>query len=107
MRIFLVMLSLFIFFIGGDAWGQIMQLPRPIQPSPRTTTGLSQVVVPEVRGWTIQQAARRLQNVGLTAIVARRHSRQPPGTVIDQEPKPGTRVNAHSQIRLVVAAPGG
>ena len=102
MKTFLLMIGLLIFFAGGNAWGQIRQLPRPIQPSSPTPTANSMVEVPEVRGWTQEQAKQRLQKVGLTLTVEMRKSNQPSGTVIDQDPKPGTRVDPHSQIRLVV-----
>jgi len=103
MRTFLVMICMLIFFAGGDAWGQIKQLPRPIQPSSPIPTDQSKVEVPEARGWTQEQAMQRLQTVGLTLTIEKRPSTQPKGTVIDQDPKPGVRVDPHSQIRLFVA----
>jgi hypothetical protein len=103
MRTFLLIIGLLIFFTGGNAWGQIRQLPRPIQSPPPIQTEHSRVEVPEVRGWTQEQAGQRLQRVGLTFTVEMRKSSQPRGTVIDQDPKPGIRVGSNSQVRLVVA----
>jgi hypothetical protein len=105
MRTCLVIIGLLIFIVGGNAWGQIRQLPRPIQPSSSIPTDQSTVEVPEVRGWTEEQAKQRLQKVGLIFTVEKRSSNQPKGTVIDQEPKPGDRVDPHSQIRLFVVGP--
>jgi hypothetical protein len=105
MRILLVMVSLLIFFTVGDAWGQIMQLPPTKQHSTPSPGVNSQVEVPEVRGWTQERANQQLNRVGLTSSVEERHSVQPKGTVIDQDPKPGTRVDRNSQVRLTVAKP--
>ena len=105
MRTFWVIIGLLIFFAGGNAWGQIRQLSRPIQPSSPIPTDQSKVEVPEVRGWTQEQATQRLQKVGLTLTVEKRSSNQPKGTVIDQDPKPGVRVDPHSQISLFVVGP--
>jgi len=99
------MIGLLIFFAGGNVWAQIKQLPRPIQAPSPIPTDQSKVEVPEVRGWTQEQAKQRLQTVGLTLTVEERRSSQPKGTVIDQDPKPGMRVDPHSQIRLVVPGP--
>ena len=104
MRINLVLLGLLCCLVVADSWGQIMQLPRP-QQSLAIRTSPSEVEVPEVRGWSKDQASDRLQRVELTVNVEHRPSSQPPGTVIDQDPKPGTHVEPHSQVNLVVAGP--
>jgi eukaryotic-like serine/threonine-protein kinase len=97
------MIILFILFISGNAMGQIMNLPQPTQPSSSIPTYASKVIVPEVRGLTVEQARQRLRNIGLTLTVETVNFSQPSGRVIDQDPKPGTRVDPRSQICIVVA----
>jgi hypothetical protein len=103
MKTFLLMIVLCILFISGNALGQIMQLPQPTRPSSPITTYASMVIVPEVRGLTRAQAEQRLRNIGLTLTVETVNFSRPSGTVIDQDPKPGIRVDPHSRIRIVVA----
>jgi hypothetical protein len=104
MRILLVLVGLLCCLAVGDSWGQIMPLPRP-QQSPSSRTSPSRVEVPEVRGWDKDQSIERLKKVGLDFTVEHRSSSQPPGTVIDQKPRPGALVEPGYAVQLVVAGP--
>lgn len=70
---------------------------------PETTTGSSQVAVPNVVGLAQTPALRRLRTVGLRGVVAYRTSDQPRGRVIEQRPSGGTSANRNAQVRLVVS----
>jgi len=63
-------------------------------------------LVPEVRGYTREQAERFLHEARLTlGKINESHSDQPRGTVIGQKPEPGDRVEPHSTVNLTVAIP--
>lgn len=74
---------------------------RPAQPVPPT-----KILVPEVRGYPRERAERFLQGARLTlGKIDTRHSDQPKGTVIGQNPEPGSQVEPRSTVNLTVAIP--
>jgi len=62
--------------------------------------------VPDVAGLMIDDAAKRLAAVGFTAqrTEERFHGGAPKGTVLEQDPRPGTRDVEGTTVRLVVSA---
>lgn len=127
MNSFLMIMSLLFFLTAGNAWGQIRPAPtKPIVPTgtaipvgptgptgptvPAVQTGLTgrvaatMVSVPEVRGYSREKAVTILQKAGLTpGKIDEKHSDQPKGTVISQEPEPRKLVEPHSSVNLTVA----
>jgi beta-lactam-binding protein with PASTA domain/tRNA A-37 threonylcarbamoyl transferase component Bud32 len=85
----LLLLALF----GGLAW----LLASTLLGEP------AEVRVPEVIGLRESQARDELEEAGLTAEVERRNSRDPKGTVIDQDPAADERVEEGSTVQLVVS----
>jgi len=64
------------------------------------------ISVPEVRGYTREQAETMLKKASLAlGEIDEHHSDQPRGTVIGQKPEPGDRVKPHSSVNLMVAIP--
>jgi serine/threonine-protein kinase len=61
------------------------------------------VAVPQVVGLQREEAERQLQEAGLTAEVTEEETSQPAGTVMEQDPTQGTRVEEGSAVRLTVA----
>ncbi len=72
------------------------------------STGPQQVPVPDVRNKPLADAQRELQNnhlkVGKTT---QQNSQEAPGTVLDQNPKPGQTADIDSPVDLVVASGTG
>jgi beta-lactam-binding protein with PASTA domain len=63
--------------------------------------------VPDVRGLTVDEAAARLAEAGLgLEAVDKVSSAEPPGTVLKQDPPPGSRVPAGSVVSVVLSAGG-
>lgn len=63
----------------------------------------AEVRVPEVIGLRESQARDRLEEAGLNAEVERRNSREPRGTVMDQDPAANERVEEDSTVQLIVS----
>jgi len=66
-------------------------------------TGSSTVAVPSLVGRTEAQAERALAGAGLEAQVTRQVADDPAGTVIGQDPAPGSSVGDGDSVRLVVS----
>jgi serine/threonine-protein kinase len=88
----------------------IDQSPSPgsrIAPSSTVTifvsTGKQQVVVPDVRRLTLNEAIARLNDVHLTPDVHDVNNPAPISTVVAQTPAPGEKVIAHTKVRLNVS----
>ena len=65
--------------------------------------GVPPVEVPRLIGLSREEAEQQLSNLGLSAEVSERESTRPPGTVLDQDPDEGERVQRGATVRLVVA----
>lgn len=65
--------------------------------------GSQGVEVPQLVGLQRDEAEARLQQAGLSADVAEQETTQPPGTVMKQDPPPGTRVDRGATVQLTVA----
>ena len=85
------------------AVGQVATLPAAVRL--RTSAGPSSVAVPDVTGRPLAEARVQLEQVGLTTGRATTGSdgSGAPGTVVRQDPAPGTSVRAGSAVRLTVA----
>ncbi len=99
-----------LFVLGSQAWPRLF--PTPVPPPPTATpppTALLQVVVPDVKGLTRDEACRRLQQFGLNC--AEGQARFDPyaeaGRVVGQEPTYGVAVEQGSVVTLFLAAPPG
>jgi beta-lactam-binding protein with PASTA domain len=67
--------------------------------------GILQVRVPDVRGKTQDEAISMLQSAQLRiAKIATTFSKEPPGTVVDQEPKPGVGVPKNTAVTITVSS---
>jgi eukaryotic-like serine/threonine-protein kinase len=100
---------------SGIVYRQIPGAGAKISASKQVTLYVSQgprtglVVVPSLKGLTLEGAIRQLSNAGLT--VGRRTS-QPsefgvPGTIIEQYPPPGDLVNEGSEVELFIVEEQG
>jgi serine/threonine-protein kinase len=68
------------------------------------SSGPRQVAVPALVGKDSGDATDQLTNVGLEASISERETTDAdPGTVLEQDPKAGTKVAKGSQVKLVVA----
>ena len=67
------------------------------------STGPEQVEVPDVRGRSRSEAESALEDAGLETRVTRQESDEDPGTVLSQQPAPGTQVDRGSEVSIVVA----
>jgi eukaryotic-like serine/threonine-protein kinase len=66
--------------------------------------GKEKVAVPDVEGSTRDEAQRLIRDAGLeTRVTERESTDQEPGTVLEQDPAPGTRVAKGQTVDLVVA----
>ena len=85
------------------AVGQVATLPVAVRL--RTSAGPSSVAVPDVTGRPLAEARVQLEQVGLTTgrATAGSEGSGAPGTVVRQDPAPGTSVRAGSAVRLTVA----
>lgn len=97
MKIFLMLIGIICLFAVGETWSQIKQF-QMIEPAPNVIQ-----VVPDVRGYSREQAENKLHRVGLRSEVNTRPSSQPSGTVIGQEPSPGSPLDRSQPITLIVA----
>src|SRR5437867_922221 len=83
---------------------------RPSAPTtgattPRTTVGEGQAPIstPTLVGQTLADARQRLGALGLHVVVTQVASTQPAGTIVDQAPKPGARLQKGWDVVLSVA----
>ncbi|HEX6024267.1 MAG TPA: PASTA domain-containing protein, partial [Solirubrobacter sp.] len=65
--------------------------------------GAQGVEVPQLTGLARDEAEQQLSALGLTADVTEEESARPPGTVLRQDPAPGTSVDKGAAVSLVVA----
>ena len=65
--------------------------------------GAEGVAVPQLVGLQRDEAESQLQDLGLTAEVTEQETSQPAGTVMEQEPTQGTRVEKGGAVKLTVA----
>jgi beta-lactam-binding protein with PASTA domain len=65
--------------------------------------GASGVAVPKLVGLQRDAAEAQLEDLGLTANVTEQETTQPPGTVMEQDPPAGTRVDKGAAVKLTVA----
>ncbi len=63
------------------------------------------IIVPRLEGGRGEEAERSLREVGLHAEIRKRPDLRPEGTVIDQDPKAGTRVASRCTVKVTVAVP--
>jgi beta-lactam-binding protein with PASTA domain len=69
--------------------------------------GQQRVAVPDVVGRTSEEAATILARLGLSPNAVRVPAPEPPGTVVAQNPQPGTRVVTGARVRINVAEGAG
>ncbi len=67
------------------------------------SAGVEQVEVPKVSGKDVTEAIQILNAAGLEAQTREQFSERPPGTVVGQNPKAGTRVDKSSAVVLRVS----
>jgi eukaryotic-like serine/threonine-protein kinase len=79
------------------------QLERGRTVTLRLSTGREQVTVPDVVGDDRDEAEAELEGAGLRVSIAERASGEDAGTVLEQDPESGQRVDRGSLVRLVVA----
>jgi len=79
--------------------------PSVQQSTPATTGGAptGQIAMPSLVGLPLAEAKTKLENLGLRITVTPATSSQPAGTIVDQAPKPGQRVQKHGVVTLSVA----
>jgi hypothetical protein len=77
--------------------------PPTSSPSPTATTP-APVPVPIVEGLTVEEAAQRLSDAGLSARLNYVDSDRPAGTVVGSNPGPGARVEPGSTVTLNVSS---
>jgi serine/threonine-protein kinase len=65
--------------------------------------GPSGIAVPKLVGLQRDEAEAQLKELGLTADVTEQETTQPPGTVMQQDPATGTRVDKGAAVKLTVA----
>ena len=65
--------------------------------------GASGVEVPKLVGQQQSDAEAQLDKLGLTSDVSQQETTQPPGTVMEQDPPAGTRVDKGATVALTVA----
>jgi len=71
------------------------------------SSGPQMVAVPAMVGKPQDDATNDLDQLGLTAIVRQQNSDQPSGTVIAQDPAPGTQVAKNSSVTITVSSGSG
>ncbi len=76
-------------------------------PEVAENTAVAEVVVPDLRGMTLERATQDAEAIGLTigesATAVVEESVTPAGTVLSQDPLPGAKVEPGSAIALVIA----
>jgi beta-lactam-binding protein with PASTA domain len=82
----------------------LVSIPLPVDPQKPRDPQPVLVVVPDVRGLSMERAAQVLARARLhPRVVGMRPADAPPGTVLEQDPAPNTRVRPDSEIELVGA----
>ena len=66
--------------------------------------GLPRVLVPNVIGFDVERATTVLSQLGLSADQVSQQSDRPIGTVLQVQPKPGTRQPVPARVLLIVSA---
>lgn len=61
--------------------------------------------LPDMNGWQRADAENTLRGWGLNPVVEERDDQNPPGTVLEQDPKPGTGLARGDTVKLIVAKP--
>ncbi len=72
-------------------------------PTTTNATGQRQITAPNLVGQTLADAQRKLAALGLHVVVTQAASTQPAGTIIDQAPKPGAKLQKGWDVVLSVA----
>ncbi|MCL6550370.1 MAG: Stk1 family PASTA domain-containing Ser/Thr kinase [Acidothermus cellulolyticus] len=84
------------------------RLPKNSVVTITVSAGPKTVTVPDLTNKSLEDARAALRALGLTVgNVTQRDSQQPAGTVLDQNPKPGSPAAAGSRVDLVVASGTG
>ncbi len=83
------------------------QAPKGSAVTITVSSGIEQVVVPNVLGLTQAEAVAKIEALGLVADPQPRNGTPPPsiGTVLDQSPPPTTKVNKGTTVVIGVGAP--
>lgn len=98
MKPFLFILLLFVEPVFG------INEKTPLENEPATEISRRRVIVPQVVGYTLDQAKGILSNSHLkTGTVVQKLSNAPAGQVIAQEPQPGTKAIRKSEVILTVS----
>lgn len=93
---------------GGTPGVVLNQTPEEGQPVPpgtavNLTVEQQSVAVPQVTNLALEEAMGRIVNEGLkVGAVTKKRQGKRPGTVLSQDPAPGTSVNPGSEVALVV-----
>src|SRR4051794_30690963 len=82
------------------------ELPRGGRVTIVIDSGAPQVAVPDLTGGSFADAQRKLDQLGLDSTKTAVTSTEPPGTVVDQAPKPGGKLAKGSMVTLSVAKSG-
>jgi hypothetical protein len=100
--------------IIGSVTGDGSNSPSASRPSPLatsttptspTTTPLQTVKVPDLVGLTLLKAANRAKKSDLVIKLAKKYSSEQPGTVLQTDPSPGTKLKPGSRLTLTLAKP--
>ena len=81
------------------------QAPKGSTVTITVSSGIEQVVAPNVLGLTQDEAVAKIQSLGLVESVVQRTGAAPPyGIVLDQSPPPNTKVNKGTTVVIGVSA---
>ncbi|MDO8847660.1 MAG: PASTA domain-containing protein [Coriobacteriia bacterium] len=93
--------------LAAVAIGVFLGTRKDEAPEVAETTEVAEVVVPDLRGMTLERATQDAEALGLTigesATAVVDESVTPAGTVLSQDPLPGAKVEPGSAIVLVIA----
>jgi len=92
------------FSSGGNGSVQSNLLPPQTSPSGSgsTTTPAGVVIVPSLAGQNVSAAVQQLVTTGLSYTLTYVSGTEPVGTVVEQSPAGGSRVEPTTQVRLTV-----
>lgn len=91
-------------YVLGQFPEQGTELPRGESVDLVVSKGISSPTVPNVVGEPLSKARSRLEELGIkVGSITRRASDMPRDTVLDQEPRAGTRYASGDSVRLVVS----